>query len=210
MNLIGKLYDIESFWNNDKRRYEEQEVFNLVKDNKVEKFLEVGAGTCRFSAMIKEKNPEIEVYATDISEKYLENGGEKADINTFVIESEILREKFKENTFDTILMTDTLHHHKDRIKTLENIYAILKPNGVFIIRELNRLSNQFYKYRLVDKTDLFLSKLQGLPYIHPEYFSKEELINLLKLVGFSVESTQGNGNMITIIKAIKNGNIKNI
>ena len=45
--------------------------------------------------------------------------------------------KFKENTFDLIVSTVTLHHLKNKIKPFQKIFKTLKPGGRFVIGEVD-------------------------------------------------------------------------
>lgn len=45
--------------------------------------------------------------------------------------------KFKDNTFDGVVSSVTLHHLKDKLPALRTIFRILKPGGRFIIGEID-------------------------------------------------------------------------
>lgn len=45
--------------------------------------------------------------------------------------------KFKDNVFDMVVSSVTLHHIKDKVPVLKAILRVLKPGGVFIIGEID-------------------------------------------------------------------------
>ncbi len=185
MALAAWLYDLHEHLFRKEASRERAELLALLGDTNHKKLLEAGAGTCRFSAFIKNNFPGTEIYAADISREHLAAGAKKADLKTIICPTEELPQKLPPNFFDIVLMIDTLHHHADRIRALESVYEILKPGGMLVMREVDRDASGFFGYKLIDKTDLIFSVLQGSAYRAPQYFSAAELKALLNLIGFS-------------------------
>jgi ubiquinone/menaquinone biosynthesis C-methylase UbiE len=44
---------------------------------------------------------------------------------------------FEDNSFDVVASTVTLHHLKDKLHTIKKIHSILKPNGRFILGDID-------------------------------------------------------------------------
>ena len=191
VNLASKLYDyIQKNSSPVGYYYEIQETISFLGDLSGKDILEVGAGTCKVSAFIKNKFPTANVVASDISKSHLEMGSKKAKIETIVSPTEEIHKKLSKK-FDIIISNDTLHHHTNRILALKNCYHLLKEGGVLLIRDVGRLSPGFTRYNILDKADFVSSKLQGLRYVSPSYFSKEEFIDLLRCIGFRSFTVKG-------------------
>ena len=185
VNLASTLYDFFAT-KVIRRKYlkELDEIINPLGNLSGKRILEVGAGTCKISAEIKRRFPSATVYSTDISASHLQLGKKKADIKTIICPTEALTRKLPPDSFDLVIAVDTVHHHRNRVRAFKNIFKVLKPGGKLAMREIDRLLPGYFNYKLIDKTDWLLSKLQGFSYIDPQYFSSEELKELLLLIGF--------------------------
>lgn len=184
-NIASFIYDVSqhSFkLNGIDYQKELEEIIALLGDCSGKKILEIGAGTCRVSAFIKQRFPTAVVVATDISAAHLQVGKQKAEIETLVCATELLPQKLH-RLFDVVVGIDTLHHHTDRILALVNCVKLLNPGGNLILREVSRLLPGFTLYKLIDKSDFLFSILQRLRYIDPAYFSHEEIKNVFQSLG---------------------------
>lgn len=98
---------------------------------------------------------------------------------------------FPDQTFDLITSFQVLHHIPHYKKMLKEIYRVLKPNGVFIIREHDVKSKidayiiniQHFLYGLVVYKDVysdFYNEYKGY------YTNKKSLLSLTKKIGFDM------------------------
>ena len=130
------------------------------------KGLEVGVGSGRFAEPLGIK------YGIEPS-KNMAQIARKRGIE--VLETTAEEMNFKEE-FDYILMVTTICFVKDPLKTIQNCYKALKKNGYLLIAfvdlnsplgkiyEKNRQKSKFYKEAI--------------------FFTKEDIINLMKKAGF--------------------------
>lgn len=127
---------------------------HLTKDNEYLNILEIGAGTGimtwpvlnGLASQIKEQN--FSYYITDISRTFLAKAKKQA-LNLEVSEHlefkilnmnyEPIKQDFKLNSMDIILIFDALHVAKDISKTLEYFRLLLKKQGVLIFLETTTL-----------------------------------------------------------------------
>lgn len=210
MAVVAWLYDLHEHIFKNEASQERAELLEILGNTNHKKLLEAGAGTCRFSAFIKKSFPDTDIYAADISRKYLTAGAKKADIKTIRCATEELPQKLGSDFFDIVLMIDTLHHHADRSWALKSVFEVLKPGGLLVMREVDREKRGFFRYKLIDKTDLLFSALQGLKYRAPQYFSAAELRALLELIGFREIKIKPLGRKAFILcKAIKPAGARN-
>jgi len=122
-----------------------RELLNLVVNNSrvksCDKVLDIGCGTGLLSLKILQK--------ADCSITGIDNSGEmltilKDKIKRFSLDKKIncrLMDidslNFKNDTFDIAVSSVVLHHLKDKLKPLRKIYKLLKPDGIFVIGEID-------------------------------------------------------------------------
>ena len=111
---------------------------NVKKDQKV---LDVGCGTGLLSLKFLEK-ADCYITGVDSSAEMLSIFDEK--IKKLALSRRVVYKledaksiDFKENSFDIIASTMTLHHLKNKYPTIKKIHKILKPEGKFILGDVN-------------------------------------------------------------------------
>lgn len=114
------------------------ELSNVKKDQKV---LDVGCGTGLLSLKFLEK-ADCFITGVDSSSEMLSIFAEK--IKKLELSSHIRLElqdaanlEFKQNTFDVVASTVTLHHLKNKFPAIKNIYNILKSDGKFVLGDID-------------------------------------------------------------------------
>jgi len=121
------------------------------------KVLEIGAGICWASALIK-SHFNCEIYASDVSINALTKGIEVSrlmgtNIDYFVaLDCENI--PFADNFFDCILGIAILHHLSDPMRALKEIRRVLKP-GAFYLGIGEEMADSFLKpvYRRICKVE---------------------------------------------------------
>ena len=114
------------------------ELSNLEKGQEV---LDVGCGTGLLSLKFLEKT-ECSVTGVDSSPEMLSIFGNK--IKKLSLSDRIVCKledakalDFPPNMFDIVASTVTLHHLMDKLPTIKKIYEILKPNGRFVLGDID-------------------------------------------------------------------------
>lgn len=93
------------------------------------KLLDIGCGHGFFLEMAKKK--EWDVHGLDLCQQAIEY----ARLRGFDVANVSLFEKdYKDNEFDVITMFYVLEHLPNPVKHLQEIYRILKPGGIFLLR----------------------------------------------------------------------------
>ena len=158
------------------------------KKHKKRKIVDLGCGSGR--NMIK--NEDVEYYAVDFSDEQLKNAEKYAkdeNVNAKFFNSKIDDlSMFEDDFFDYGLFIATLHcleSEKERKNALEEFYRILKPNAEGLISVWNSEDARFNGL----KQGVYMSwRDKGIDYMRYYYlYDKDELINLLKKVGFKIE-----------------------
>jgi ubiquinone/menaquinone biosynthesis C-methylase UbiE len=117
----------------------------LDDQKKTGAFLEIGCGPGYQTARVAEHNKEIRIQALEpssdmitIARSYIEQRGlsDRVKFTEGSVEDESLVECLGE--FDLIYSTFSLHHWKDPIQAIQNLYRLLKNNGVLLIYDFER------------------------------------------------------------------------
>ena len=95
---------------------------------------DIGCGNGKNIDNIHTKEKNLICIGCDITQFFLEVCNKE---NKSVIAANNLHLPFKDNFFDAVLSVAVIHHfsnHADRIKAIQEIYRITKPNGIFLIQ----------------------------------------------------------------------------
>lgn len=156
------------------------EIIKYLDFEKNSNVIEVGCGTGPYITYLSKLNKHPLIVASDISPKILlearkrvENEGNKEVVCFVACDMESL--PFKNGSFDNILATQVIEHLFNDEKGLEELYRILKRDGVLIISTDNRNN---YVSRIIElPVELFKSifKLRRTfwEYPHRDYLPKD-------------------------------------
>ncbi len=163
-----------------------------------EKVLDLGCGNGRLLQIFKEI--DIDYTGIDNSEKLIEIA-RKVHPNAKFETADALNLPFANNYFDKVYSIAVLHHipsDKLRLKFLEGVRRVLKPEGLFILTAWDlwrwRKFNKILKFTLLkllgksklDFKDIFVPWQKDCQrYVH--CFSKKELAGSLRRAGFKIK-----------------------
>lgn len=94
------------------------------------RILEVGCGAGGMAKAVKFYRPDLEVLGIDISQKAIEEAKQKPEKVNF-LKGNAYQLPFKDKSFDAVLIFDLLEHLENPLKSLNEIYRVLKPGGIF-------------------------------------------------------------------------------
>ena len=167
MNLFDLYYeDYENWFEKHPEIYEEElkTIRTLLPEGRG---MEVGVGSGRFAAPLGIK------FGIEPSAKMAEIA-KKRGVEVVNITAE---EMDFEDEFDFILMVTTICFVKDPLKTIQNCHKALKTGGFLLIAFVDLDSSLG---RMYEK-----NKAKSKFYASATFFSKEDIINLMKKAGFS-------------------------
>ena len=135
----------KKFWDNASKNYDKTEerfeyihsksrenTKKLLKSSNI--VLDYGCGTGTTSCEIA--NHVKEIHAIDISSKMIEIAKEKAVLskveNINFVQTDIFDERYRKESFDTILAFNMLHTVPNPHNVTQRIHELLKPEGLFI------------------------------------------------------------------------------
>lgn len=138
--------------------------------------LDIGAGTGIMSEFAYKCNSRLRYVAVDPAKgmlKYAEDYVEK-----HIATAEVL--PFKDESFDAVLMGESLHHFSDPNAAMKEVVRVLKKNGKLFIYD-------FDKGTFIGKSICTIEKLLGEP---GNFYEVHVLKNMLEEHGFSVYISQ--------------------
>jgi ubiquinone/menaquinone biosynthesis C-methylase UbiE len=167
---------------------EDDTIFSKLNLNcRVENFLDLGSGTCRFTVKIHDRYPSINCYALDISPKSIDIlNSKKRNIKASVFDASSGNlSTLNYPKFDRILSMQMIQHLDKRgsIHVINEMYALLDVGGIAVVElynfnGLNRIierikalfkikkiqkSGSFYEYRYsADEFKYFAENTQVL------------------------------------------------
>ena len=95
------------------------------------RLLDVGGGTGRVSGFFA--NSVDKLILADLSEKMLLQSQGKEGLEQVCSHAELL--PFPDDSFERVLMVDALHHVCNQAETAQELWRVLKPDGLLIIEE---------------------------------------------------------------------------
>jgi ubiquinone/menaquinone biosynthesis C-methylase UbiE len=152
----------------------------------IKSFLDVGTGNGYFIASILNVFPTVQITGIDPSEVALKEACETYPNFKFLrMEGENL--KFDDNSFDAASISMALHHLPNVTQTLAEMQRVVKPGGWLIVNELfsDRLNPAQEVHKAMHHFRSRIDRLNGVS--HNKTFTKNEILNLLKAAGLSVE-----------------------
>ncbi|MDA0667776.1 MAG: class I SAM-dependent methyltransferase [Planctomycetota bacterium] len=117
--------------------------------------LDIGCGPGHIALQLVTQKPELEVVGVDLSENMLKIAEEhkavcaQGDRVEFLI-ADAKGLDFPDDSFDTVCSNSILHHIPDPVPFLREAWRVLKPGGVFLIRDLFRPDDVAAATALVD------------------------------------------------------------
>jgi ubiquinone/menaquinone biosynthesis C-methylase UbiE len=152
--------------------------------------LEIGAGSCWMSSMLKLKAPWAEVVASDVSLTALRIGRRvastfKSHIDHFLA-CDVERLPFENETFDVVMGSSMIHHLFDPEKGVSEIHRVLKKGGRIYILDFglakllkNKIVMSLFKHRYT-----YWGVSEKSSKIIENVFTFEEWKNLFSSAGF--------------------------
>lgn len=165
---------------NDRHAQEFKCIFNTAIKNsdkiKIESYLDIGCGDCKKTEITGKllglKNKQI--YGADIDNWYLYNNEKRNKLKiNFKKYEKNGKLPFEDNSMSVVSIIMTLHHLNDEeLDTmLKEIYRIVKPNGYFVIRDHDAVTD--FDYLLCDiEHSLYNDLRENSPDFYETYYGR--------------------------------------
>lgn len=175
------------------------EIFSNFSFNRI---LDVGCGDGKFTKLIAEACKAKEVYGIEITE----SGAEMAKMNgvkCFQLDVDEDDFPFEDNFFDAVFAGELIEHLFDPDHFLDEVYRVLKSEGLFVITTPNLASIHnrialLFGYQpfsvlvsLKNRVGHLLFDAEGAAPDHIRHFTLRTLKELLKIHGFKISKVKG-------------------
>lgn len=137
----------------------------ILKELDTDNMLDVGCGLGRILKIIQAKHPQMNIFATDVSQVILNKLPDKITSKV----GSLLNIPYEDNRFDFVMTTEALEHAVD----IENA-----------IKELARVTAKGGKLLIIDKNINAKGAFQTPPW--EQWFDVEKLAKMIKQEGFEV------------------------
>ena len=169
---------------------------NWAKNQKTTRKIEVaefGGAAGQLLAAINSKYPNVSLTNIELVTRYRK---EQVLKKIKFINGSILNSKFKDKSFDSIIISDVLHHligknfadtRKNQLLALKELKRIVRPGGIILIDELTNESEficrlLFYFSRLNSHIGIRIEKLEISPQTIICLFTARELTKLINKI----------------------------
>lgn len=178
-----------------------QDFARFVKNG--DKVLDLGCGNGKLRLLFKDV--KIDYTGVDNANELLKIGQERDEfslVNQKFVQADVWQLPFADNTFDAVFFMAVLHHlpGKDlRLKALQEVKRVLKPNGILVMTNWNRYKKESlssiidYTFKkLIGKSeldfkDIMLPWQNGKAYRYYHAFTLGELKKLIKQSGLNLQ-----------------------
>ena len=148
---------------------------NHLRDEKVERALDIGCGGGANLDRMLTMFPEAQVYGLDYSQDSVrvssKRNKKELGKRCFVQQGSVSELPYEDNVFSVVTAFETVYFWPDIANDFKQVQRVLKPGGKFLIcNEANDPSNT-----------TFSDKIEGM-----NIYGQEQLAQLLKVSGFTV------------------------
>lgn len=194
-------YDYSSYW--EKRDYEhESEIIALkallLKINKVDSILDIGAGYGRLTQTYLHRGKKIILTDPSINNLSLAKNKFKDNKKIKYIQSKVetLKDKIKSKSIDLAIMIRVIHHLEKPEEVFRIINKLIKPGGYFILEFANKshgkaVFKELFKGNLTFLLDIFPKDMRSsrsikkktIPFTN---YHPDSIIKMLSDSGFKI------------------------
>lgn len=148
------------------------------------KVLEVGCACGATLLAIYNQNPQAKLYGIEFNEQAAALASHFATIEALDVEK-LQKPEWRE-MFDYIILGDVIEHLKEPWQAMKNLASLVKPGGYVIVSVPNVMHISVFSMMLAGRWQY---EDQGiLDHTHLRFFTKKEILLLLKEAGFEMES----------------------
>ena len=139
--------------------------------------LDVGCGSGTMLAMLKKEYPALEPFGIDLSDQMIVQAKMHLDPDIQLQTGDVESMPWPDNKFDLLVCNASFHHYPNPIKSLTEMYRVLKSEGRLVI------ADPWWPGKIRQAINYYLTS----PLNHSgdvRIYSQQEMANLLAAAGF--------------------------
>lgn len=176
--------------------------------------LDIGTGPARLLIELRKVFPHASLVGVDISPAMIAQAQKNIDTsdctnNTKVDVANVTKLPYEDARFDLVISTGSLHHWKDPVPALSEIYRVTKSGGYALMYDLVRKMPDTMRDEVRSKFGSFRLALLWLHSFEEPFFSPDEMEALGKESDFTVEGTRFVGALCCLVLMKRDGNGQN-
>ncbi|XFA98902.1 class I SAM-dependent methyltransferase [Candidatus Izemoplasma sp. B36] len=155
----------------------------FLEENKDARILDVGTGRGNFIAILDHLNKDYqEIIGIDIFEPAISVASKFFEKNKKVkiLNADINNNNFKDEAFDIVCLSNSLHHLEDISLTFKSMERLVKPGGYLLFNEMmkDNLNDKQISHKLLHHFSAKLDRESGM--FHGETYNRNEIVDLIK------------------------------
>lgn len=166
--------------------------------------LDIGTGPGKLLLALRKVNPGTRLVGVDISpamvaqaRRNVRTGGRDNEIEVRVADANAL--PFEDGAFDRVISTGSLHHWKEPIRVLSEVYRVLKPDSYALLYDLVRDTPKAICKDVRLRFGSFRFSLLWLHSFEEPFLNAEEMDELGRRTDFLVEGTKFTGALCCLV-----------
>ncbi len=166
--------------------------------------LDIGTGPGQLLLAMRKRVPDARIVGVDISPAMVAQAQRKINIygRDHQVEVQVANANalpFKDGTFDRVVSTGSLHHWKDPIDALSELYRVLRPDSYALLYDLVRDLSKEICEDVRARFGSFRFALLWLHSFEEPFLNAEEMDELGKRTDFTVEGTKFTGALCCLV-----------
>ena len=166
-----------------------EDIKELIDDNNVKNIVDLGCGDGTLIYAIKKAYSKMKITGIDISPRRINNLKSKFPKSKFYCR-DVCQTKLKKESFDFVHSSQTIEHVEDDKKMVEEMYRLLKKEGILLVSSV--IKKPFAVYKYINRHKKFALD----PTHEKEYKNEKEFLDLFKerfkLIKYKVDSVRRN------------------
>jgi len=157
-----------------------------LKKEHAGRILDVASGIGNFMGFLIEGFRDFdELVCMDSNIKAVQTGNKHAEEyeNIIFVQGEAADMDFRDETFDTVSIANSLHHMGHLDKVLDEMKRVLKPGGFFLVMEMrcDKLDSAQMSHKKFHHLAAEIDRINGK--FHENTFTKDEIVDIITDIG---------------------------
>jgi len=165
----------------------------LLEERSAGHLLDIGTGTGKFIPTLLNafRNDYARITGIDTDSRAIEKANQQysTDCNIHFLTMDVERLQFDDHTFDTVCISNTLHHLPTSTNALAEAIRVLKPEGLLLINEMfqDHQTEAQQNHVLYHHLEADIDSALGI--LHRHTYKKQEILDLIETLNVTIIDT---------------------